>query len=579
MLHSLRHIAFALLFASVSLAQNALTLSPPATASGNISAALDPSFAGFGIETSNLFSFTGADDANDFSIQLLQNLADYSGAPPHLRIGGNTGDYMIFDASYKAFDLERNARSTGPGAIASDANIFGPSMFQAIDRFPTDTPITYGLNLAYEASDFTSKIVAEAQAALDGLKNVKLVSFEIGNEPDLYLKNGFRTGAWDGKTYVQQVLSRAAAVHDQVLQPAGLPSTFFEGPATASTIGTTFELKELIQNGLMATTNGSNFISAWNEHDYFYFIGVSPYAITLDILMNMDNTSTQFAYWEQQVAIGLDAGLPFALREMSSVGPIGLNGVSDTFGASLWTLNFLLYTASLNISSVQMHMTENSNASAWQPIDMYGNGPHVRPQYYAHAAVAQIIGNGNGTTQVSSIDLGNVPSGYTGRIRAYAAYAHGNLQAVVLLNTKPANASDSSSSVTINLNLGSGFSKRTLHLSYLTAGGSDSLSGTTWNGISFESNADGTAKVVDDSQKTAQTSSSGSVSVTLRDSQAVVANLDWLLGSNPVLRANGSTTKPTHHKSGAARLAPMASSLWYLAVWAAAAAGLGCLVG
>ena len=72
--------------------------------------------------------------------------------------------------------------------------------------------------------------------------------------------------------------------------------------------------------------------------------------------MLLDNTNEQFAYWEKQVKAGLATGMPYVLREMSSVGPIGMHGVSDTFGAALWTLNFFLYTASLNISSVQMHM-------------------------------------------------------------------------------------------------------------------------------------------------------------------------------------------------------------------------------
>jgi len=64
-----------------------------------------------------------------------------------------------------------------------------------------------------------------------------------------------------------------------------------------------------------------------------------------------------------------------------------------------------------------MHMTDNSNASAWQPIDMYGNGPFVKPEYYAHAAVAQLIGNGSGTTQIGVLNTNSVLSAYAGRIR------------------------------------------------------------------------------------------------------------------------------------------------------------------
>ena len=38
-----------------------------------------------------------------------------------------------------------------------------------------------------------------------------------------------------------------------------------------------------------------------------------------------------------------------------------------------------------------MHMTDNSNASAWQPNPYYGNQPFIRPSYYGFAAMAQLI--------------------------------------------------------------------------------------------------------------------------------------------------------------------------------------------
>jgi len=47
---------------------------------------------------------------------------------------------------------------------------------------------------------------------------------------------------------------------------------------------------------------------------------------------------------------------------------------------------------------------------------VYGNGPFVKPMYYAHAAVAQLIGNGNGTTQIGVLNTNSVPSAYAGRI-------------------------------------------------------------------------------------------------------------------------------------------------------------------
>lgn len=534
-----------------TLAQS-ISLSVNPTAPGGASDYLSPSFAGFGIEPSNLFSFTGGDDTNHFSVQLLQNLADYSGGPAHIRLGGNTQDYMVWNESNTRSAWTPNTNSKAQGTIAADSIIVGPGYFTALDRFPKDTPVTFGLNLAYMADDWEDHIVALAQGAVSGMKNVKLYSFEVGNEPDLWLQNSFRTAPWNGKTYTDQFLDRCEAVTARVLKPAGLPSAFFEPPATASTIGTTFEISQLVSDGIMEGRNGDNYMTAWNQHDYYYFIGVTKTPLTLDELMDLDTTNTQFAYWEKQVKIALNTGLPYVLREMSSVGPIGMPGVSDTHGAALWTLNFFLYAASIGISSVQMHMTDNSNASAWQPIPMYGRDTtFVRPQYYAHAAVAQIIGNGNGTTQISALKTSNVGAAYDGRIRAYAAYAHDNLQSITLINSKSLQSSSANQgSFTFNLNLGSASANKDVFLSYLTADGADSQSGIVWNGMSYD-DVTGVASNVDNQQNIVQTDSQGRVAVPVRDSQAVVANIGWQLGVNVVLKPDPNQSKKS---SGATML-------------------------
>lgn len=260
--------------------------------------------------------------------------------------------------------------------------------------------------------------------------------------------------------------------------------------------------------------------------------------------MSLDATNKQFAYWEKQVKIALSTGMPYVLREMSSIGPIGMPGVSDTHGAALWTLNFFLYAASIGISSVQMHMTDNSNASAWQPIPMYGSDTtFVRPQYYAHAAVAQIIGNGNGTTQISSVKTSNVGSGYDGRIRAYTAYANNNLQAVILINSKQVNASvDNKASFTFNVNLGSANANKDVFLSYLTADGAESQRGVTWNGLTYD-DITGEGRIADSTVTVVTADGNGKIQVPVRDSQAVVANIGWQLGINPVLKPDGTQSK------------------------------------
>lgn len=512
----------------------------------------------------------------------MQNLANYSGKPGHVRIGGNTEDYFLYRDDMNDFVVQQNPNSVGQGAVASDAFIIGPRFFEALSRLPSGNPITFGLNMAYYQADYLDQITSMAQAAVSKLTRLDLVSFEIGNEPDLYLSNRFRNGTWTGQTYVQEWTTRAREVYTRVLQPAGLPVDFFEGPCAASTIGTTFEVAQLVNDGLQAASQveGNDsalpYIRAWNQHDYLYYIGVSGFPITVNWMMNLDNTESQFAYWATQVGMALETGLPYHLREMASVGPVGLAGVSDTFGAALWTLNFLLYCATLNLSSVQMHMTDNSYAAPWQPTDRDGVPKYVRPNYYAFAAMAQLIGSGNGTTQVAALPLPpqpssggtSLPAAYKSNVRMYAAYGQGGLTSIVLINAMQANTSQANKpSLAVSLSLGAEFRGQTLYLSYLTADGADATNGTVWNGLQY-SNNDGTPVVAAGAAaaavQTVVVADDGTAVVNVRDSQALIAYIGARLGSNQVIY-NGSVPQgggggPPPARTSAASPAPTTTS-------------------
>lgn len=345
---------------------------------------------------------------------------------------------------------------------------------------------------------------------------------------------------------------------------------FFEGPCAASTIGTSFEVMNLVadgfQNSAMAEGMGdSPYLRSINQHNYYYYIGVSKDPLTVGLLMKLDNTEAQFTYWASQVARTFPIGLPYNLREMASVGPIGFAGVSDTFGASLWTLNFFLFAATLNIQSVQMHMTDNSFASPWQPIDRDGTAKYVRPNYYAFAAMAQLIGAGDGTTQVARLPNDNVPDAYKSNVRMYAGYGKGALTTITIINAMQANASQADKgSLDVSLSL-QDFKGQTLYLSYLTADGADSTTGTVWNGMQY-SNNDGTPSGTGGPVQTVNVGDDGMAVVSVRDSQAVIAHIGSILGeSQPAPPAGAqpsaeSSEQPTGQPTGTAQPAPSQAS-------------------
>lgn len=529
-----RYLSFVAGASILSLATSQGTVSLVITAQPTPGASdlISPSFAGFGIEPSNLFSFTGGREENVLTKNLIENLANYTGTPPHLRIGGNTQDYFIWDENHDDYSWALNPNEVGQGAFASDHMIIGPRYFEVLNRFPSNTPITFGLNLAYQEDDYIEQITTMANQAVTRLTDVNLVSFEIGNEPDLYLENGFRTGPWSGQVYTQQWLDRASAVWEQVLRPNNLPSKFFEPGTTASTIGTSFQIENLDDFGITAIANDSteSFVASWNQHDYYYYIGVSTYPITQYHFMTLSTTNDQFSAWVEQIRQAQNTGIPYALREMGVVGPIGLNQITDVFGAALWSLNFLLYAATLNITMVGMHMTDNSNASAWQPINMYGSDPFVRPNYYSFVAFDQLIGP-TCQAQIGGYILHDAPEQYAGRSAAYSVYQDGTLASIVLINSNPANVSQANKpSLTFDLTLPSQFAGEDLYLAYLTNDGADAYHGTTFNGISYEESGNGLPTRVNDTEHRVKINNDGTVSINVRDTEAIIANIGSPVG-------------------------------------------------
>lgn len=78
-----RAIATCQLLSSAIAASDSVTISL-ASVSAPATDYVDRSFAGFGIEPSNLFAFTGGSDTNSLSVNLLENLGKYTGELPQL---------------------------------------------------------------------------------------------------------------------------------------------------------------------------------------------------------------------------------------------------------------------------------------------------------------------------------------------------------------------------------------------------------------------------------------------------------------------------------------------------------------
>ncbi|SOV09800.1 uncharacterized protein UDID_08985 [Ustilago sp. UG-2017a] len=552
-------LASPLLLASTATAD--VKLSPAANvaqAGSFVSNTINPSYAGFGIEPTDILVYTGTTSRNQLTFNLLSNLANYTSAPPHIRVGGNAGDTMIYDQSLSGYEFQQNPNPIGAGnARPSDYLIFGPDFFRAFNYLPAGTPITYGLNLAYQGPDAFQRITDQANAALQyvgtNTTGARIVSLEIGNEPDLYIDLGYRSQDWSPTDFGNEWASRAQAVYNSTLKSRGFSSNFFEVAATATTAtknGQPFRIANLVGNAAGVAIDNGIYVAGWNQHDYYYYLNVSNYQLTLSTLLDLSTTPSQFREWAGQVSQAIVTGKPYFLREMGSVGPNGIQGISETFANALWTLNFFFYAASIKVDSVQMHMTQYSLAAPWQTNYFNGTAPHVRPTYYAWAAWAQIIGP-TCDSKIASISLSNQPGWYSNRLGAYGVYRADTLTSVVMLNTQPYYAYSGNPSYQ-NFLLSLPFlAGQTVYLSTLYADGVDSTANVTWNGISYETSTTGQPRTVNATQWTMTVGADGSLTVPVRDSEVVVASTARL-GREEVNTANCQLLKSTGTIAGTA---------------------------
>ena len=188
--------------------------------------------------------------------------------------------------------------------------------------------------------------------------------WEYGNEPDLFNAAGYRPAGWNETDYVSEWLNGTSAIEQAVKTACpNLSDSKFMAPSFAG-VGVdgffTLDPVEVWRQGLDKKKN----IGVISAHNY---MGVSTnLGITLQgTLMNHSNVivkaNAQLNVSQGIKALGesLDPNVPYILGEHNSLARQGRPGLSNTFGAALWGVDWNLYLASHNISRSHMHQGTN----------------------------------------------------------------------------------------------------------------------------------------------------------------------------------------------------------------------------
>jgi hypothetical protein len=227
------------------------------------------------------------------------------------------------------------------------------------------------------------------------------------------------------------------------------------------------------------TSNG--LAKTWCTHQYFG-AACRPVKPTLaGNVMNRTALIQAMNYHAAASSYSVAKGLPYVIGETNSIACQGLAGVSDVFGAAVWSVDYALYAASLNVSRMYWHMGTGYRYAAWQATQNGTTAPGPRPLYYGNWLVATALGDS---------DAQVVPIVNTTSLAGYAIYSskrhRSELKSVVLVNMEVFNSTSSPatqrSSVDFALPKSLGGKNSRVSVRRLTAAGAEVRDGIAFAG-------------------------------------------------------------------------------------------------
>jgi len=343
-------------------ASAAIPFAGPAHAAGAVSIKLDPhrslraipaDYMGLGFEASSVaMNLLSAD--NHAYVRLVRNL----GQQGVIRVGGNVSDFSVYDAKGQSKSLPKDTVLTAEN-------------FRQLRTFldATGWKLIWGLNLGTGKLD---NAVEEARAVVDAVGD-RLIALEIGNEPDLFARAGHRSGTWDYAHWHGEYRRFKTAIR------AVLPHVAFAGPDIA---GGAMDWMEGF-----ARDEGADIALLTAHH---YITGQANPAATLETMLQEEKKYQPVLAKFQAASESIH--VPWRMCETQSFSGGGKAGVSDSFAAALWALDYLFVLASYGCSGVNMETGVNHLGwiSKYTPIsDDLANHYGAAPEYYGLLAFTQ----------------------------------------------------------------------------------------------------------------------------------------------------------------------------------------------
>ena len=408
-----------LLAGSLAAAADHATFQLHAAALRPDGAPIPPRFVGLSIEVSAapqvfLTGGLGGPPRPSFTA-LMRALAAAGGGAggASVRVGGNSADESAWVPT-GALPPNTTYRITAADLASYNAAVplFNGSVI-------LDTTLRYA-----DSSALAAAHAAAAAAALGPL----LEHVEIGNEPDLFYKNGFRPKTFSYSDYKSEYGAAAAAV------VAAVPGRRLQG-ATWCT------------NNWSA--NFADYMAAFGK--FMSSVSLHRYAgtacnggkATIAELMADKAAAGEAANVAPAVATAAAHGVPLYIGEGNSVSCGGTTGVSDVWAAAVWAVDVLFNMAAVGVSRWNFHgMPKGPYATAvWN--DVSADSVEVRPLFYGMLVFTAAASGGAVLQTVTTVASSNP------FIKCWAVRTAAGEWRAVVLHKDPAAASGANATITI----------------------------------------------------------------------------------------------------------------------------------
>jgi Glycosyl hydrolase family 79 C-terminal beta domain len=314
--------------------------------------------------------------ANPIFVQLVRNLGAFGGGVPTLRIGGVTSDSIYVP----------NASGKHPPGTIYPINDRWLGLMNAFAT-ASGAPLIVGVNLALNRPSLAASF---ARLVVQSMPPHAVRAFEIGNEPDLYVKRPFypgrqtRSRSWSPRRYIPQLKSYLGALHKAV------PSTTLAGPAMVVNAPKSVVFVDWAIGLPFILKAGRGRMNLMTVHRYpLLTCGKSKRLATVDRLLSHKSVDGQFKAFAYFARLARKNHMRLRLTESNSVACGGRKGVSDVFASALWGVDWMFLLAGVGADGVDFHTASRAYTPFLVFHDHGRHGAKVQPLYYAMQVFAE----------------------------------------------------------------------------------------------------------------------------------------------------------------------------------------------